>query len=155
MKINNIFTRFAKSNLGKKIYKNVLHPNREQFLNNHLPIIESAVVTGFYMFSTQVQKDIPKENKKSIQIQNVLSFLVSAGTAIPLNKQATKLGKSIIKHLKPELIKDGHKVVEAIEIGMPMLTTLLISRFLVAVGLVPLSTKIREVINNKKLDIKA
>lgn len=153
MKIDNIFTRFAKSNLGKKIYKNVLHPSREQFLNNHLPIIESAIVTGFYMFSTQVQKDIPKENKKSIQIQNVLSFLVSAGTAIPLNKQATKLGKGIIKHLKPELMKDGHKVVEAIEIGMPMLTTLLISRFLVAVGLVPLSTKIREVINNKKLDI--
>lgn len=149
MKINNIFTRFAKSNLGKKIYRNVLHPNREQFLNNHLPIIESAVVTGFYMFSTQVQKDIPKENKKSIQIQNVLSFLVSAGTAIPLNKQATKLGKGIIKHLKPELIKDGHKVVEAIEIGMPMLTTLLISRFLVAVGLVPLSTKIRNMFNSK------
>ena len=65
MKIDNIFTKFAKSNLGKKIYKNILHPNREQFLNNHLPIIEGAVVTGFYMFSTQVQKDIPKENKKS------------------------------------------------------------------------------------------
>ena len=155
MKINNFFTRFAKSVLGEKTYKKVLDPSKEVFLNNHLPIIESAIVTGFYMLSTQVQKDIPKENKKSIQIQNVLSFLVSASTAIPLNKKATKIGEGVIKHLKPELMKDGHKVVEAIRIGMPMLTTLLISRFIVAVGLVPLSTKIREVINNKKLDIKA
>ena len=107
------------------------------------------------MLSTQVQKDIPKENKKSIQIQNVLSFLVSAITAIPLNKKATKIGEGVIKHLKPELMKDGHKVVDAIKVCTPMLSTLLISRLAVAVGLVPLSTKIRDTINNKKLDIKA
>lgn len=155
MKIDNFFTRFAKSVLGEKIYKKVLHPSKEVFLNNHLPIIESAVVTGFYMLSTQVQKDIPKENKKSIQIQNILSFLVSASTAIPLNKKATKMGEGIIKHLKPELMKDGHKCVDGIRVGLPMLSTLLISRFAVAVGLVPLSTKIRDTMNNKKLDIKA
>lgn len=155
MKINNIFTKFAKSSLGEKAYKQILHPSRETFLNNHLPIIESAIVTGFYMLSTQVQKDIPKENKKSIQIQNVLSFLVSACTAIPLNKKVTKIGEGIIKHLKPELIKDGHKVVDGIRVGLPMVSTLLISRFAVAVGLVPLSTKIRNTLDSKKLDTKA
>ena len=154
MKINNFFTRFAKSVLGEKTYKKVLHPSKEVFLNNHLPIIESAIITGFYMLSTQVQKDIPKENKKSIQIQNVLSFLVSAITAIPLNKKATKIGEGVIKHLKPELMKDGHKVVDAIKVCTPMLSTLLISRLVVAVGLVPLSTKIRDTINKRKFDVQ-
>ena len=42
MKIDNFFTRFAKSVLGEKTYKKVLHPSKEVFLNNHLPIIESS-----------------------------------------------------------------------------------------------------------------
>ena len=72
MKIDNFFTRFAKSVLGEKAYKKVLHPSKEVFLNNHLPIIESAIVTGFYMLSTQVQKDIPKENKQSSKAYKIL-----------------------------------------------------------------------------------
>lgn len=154
MRINNLFTKFAKSNLGQKAYKNILHPNRDNFLNNHLPIIESAVVTSFYVLSTQIQKDIPSENKKSIQIQNLLSFLVSTCMAVPLNKGVTKVGEGIIKHLKPEMLNEAHKIIDGIKVGLPMLSTLFITRFAVAVGLVPLSTKIRDTIN-KKLDVKA
>jgi hypothetical protein len=146
-KLNNIFTTFAKSSAGKKFYKNILTPSKDTFLNNHLPIIESAVVTAFYCTSTAVQKDIPPENRKSIQIQNVLSFIISAATAMPLNKMATKFGEQVIKSLKPEVIPDVHKCIDGIKVGLPMVTTLLISRFAVAVGLVPLSTVIRNKID--------
>lgn len=149
MKINNIFTSFAKSNVGRKFYKQILHPSKDVFLNNHLPLLESGIVTGFYCLSTAIQKDIPPENKKSIQIQNLLSFLISTATAIPLNKKASKFGEKIIKYLNPEVIPNSHKIIDGIRVGIPMITTLLISRFLVAVGLVPLSTAIR-----KKLDVK-
>lgn len=155
MKIPNIFTKIANSKTGQKFYKNILHPSKEQFLNNHLPVLESGVVTGFYCFSTSIQKDIPEENKKSLQIQNILSGLISVGTSIPLNKQATKFGDKVIKHLKPELMKDSHKVINGIKVGFPMLTTILISRFAVAVGLVPLSTRIRELTDKKHIDTQA
>lgn len=156
MKITNIFTKFAKSETGQKFYKNILHPSKENFLNNHLPILESATVTGFYCLATSVQKDIPEENKKSLQIQNILSFLISTAICVPLNKKASKFGAEISKHIKPELMEDSHKVINGLLVGLPMLSTLLINRFAVAVGLVPLSTKIRDRMNkNNKIDIKA
>lgn len=150
MKINNIFTTFAKSSAGKNFYKNILHPSKDNFLNNYLPLLESATVTGFYCLSTSLQKDIPSENKKSIQIQNILSFLVSTALCVPLNKKISKFGEKVISHLQPELMDKGHKTIDGLRVGLPMLSTLFINRFAVAVGLVPLSTFIR-----KKLDVKA
>lgn len=155
MKVGNIFTKIAKSNLGQKIYKNVLDPKNDKFLDNTLPIIESAVVSSFYIASTAMQKKIDSDSKKAMQIQNVLSLLFSVGIAIPLNKRVGKFGDKVIQHLKPELMQDGHKVVDGIKVGLPILNSIVISRFIVAVGLVPLSSKIREFVkgrSQKKLD---
>lgn len=158
MKVGNIFTNIAKSNLGQKIYKRVLDPKNEKFLDNTLPIIESAVVSSFYIASTAMQKKIDSDSKKAMQIQNVLSLLFSVGIAIPLNKRVGKFGDKVIKYLKPELMQDGHKVVDGIKVGLPILNSIVISRFIVAVGLVPLSSKIREFVkskSHKKLDAVA
>ena len=156
MKIGNIFTKIAKSETGQKIYKKVLDPKHDKFLDNTLPIIESGVVSSFYIISTAAQKKIDDDSRKALQIQNLLSLAFSVGLAIPLNKKVGKVGEKIIKNLKPEIMEDGHKVVDGIKVGLPILNSILISRFLVATALVPASSKIRDAVKkDKKLDYKA
>lgn len=156
MKVGNIFTKIAKSKMGQKIYKEVLDPKHDKFLDNTLPIIESGVISGFYMASTAMQKKIDDDSRKALQIQNVLSLLFSVGLAIPLNKKVGKMGEKIVKNLKPEIMEDGHKVVDGVKVGLPILNSILISRFLVATALVPASSKIRDAVKkDKKIDYKA
>lgn len=156
MKIDNVFTRLAKTKIGQKVYKKVLDPKHEKFLDNTLPIIESGVISGFYIASTAVQKKIDDDSRKALQIQNVLSLLFSVGLAIPLNKKVGKIGDKIVKNLKPEIMEDGHKVVDGIKVGLPILNSILISRFLVATALVPASSKIRDSVKKEhKLDVTA
>lgn len=150
MRIGNIFTAFAKSNVGQKFYKNIANPKYDKFMNVYLPICESAVVSSFYMISTAAQKKIDPESRQALQWQNILSLLFSVGLAIPLNKGVAKFGEKIVKNLKPELMEDGHKVIDGIRVGLPILNSIVISRFLVAVGLVPLSSKIRDSIKNTR-----
>ena len=156
MRVGNIFTKIAKSKTGQKIYKEVLDPKHDKFLDNTLPIIESGVISGFYIASTAMQKKIDDDSRKALQIQNVLSLLFSVGLAIPLNKKVGKMGEKIVKNLKPELMEDGHKVVDGVKVGLPILNSILISRFLVATALVPASSKIRDAVKkDKKIDYKA
>ena len=156
MRVGNIFTKLAKTQAGQRVYKEVLDPKHQKFLDNTLPIIESGVVSSFYIASTAMQKKIDSDSRKALQIQNVLSLAFSVGLAIPLNKKVGKIGDKIIQNLKPELMKDGHKVVDGIKVGLPILSSILISRFLVATALVPASSKIRDAVKkDKKLDYKA
>lgn len=158
MRVGNIFTKIAKSKVGQKIYKHLLDPKHEKVCNIYLPILESAAISSFYIASTAIQKNIDPESKKAMQIQNILSFITSVGLSIPMNKGISKLGDKIVKGLKPELMKDGHKVIDGVKVGLPLINSLIVSRFLIAVALVPLSSKIRDYIKNKKgkkLDVKA
>ena len=157
MKIGNIFTRMTNTEWAKKFYKKVLDPKNQKALDTYLPVFESGLISSFYIFSTAVQPKIDKDSKTALQIQNVLSFLASVGLSIPMNKGVSKFGDKVISHLKPELMNDGHKVVNGIKVGLPIAMSLLVSRFLVATALVPISSVIREGVkryDNKKLDIK-
>ena len=125
----------------------------------YLPVFESGLISSFYIFSTAIQSKIDKDSKTALQIQNILSFLASVGLSIPMNKGVAKFGDKVIEHLKPELMNDGHKVVDGIKVGLPLVNSLIVSRFLVATALVPLSSIIRDEVKkhneNKKLDINA
>lgn len=155
MRVENAFTKIAKSDAGQKFYKSITDPAKDKFMNTYLPICESAVVSSFYMISTAMQKKIDPESKQALQLQNILSLLFSVGLSIPLNKGVSKFGDSIIKNLQPELMKDGAKVVDGIKVGLPILNSILVSRFLVATGLVPLSSKIRDKIKEHKVNTVA
>ena len=159
MKIGNIFTRITNTKWAKKFYKKVLDPKNQKALDVYLPVFESGLISSFYIFSTAIQPKIDKDSKMALQIQNVLSFLASVGLSIPMNKGVAKFGDKVIKHLKPELMNDGHKVVDGIKVGLPITMSLLVSRFLVATALVPLSSIIRDGVKrhneDKKLDVKA
>lgn len=151
MKINP-FTKLASSKLGQKMYAKILAPKNEKFWNQTLPLWEGTVASAFYIASTAMQKKIDDKSKKAMQIQNVCSWIFSVGISGMLNRSVGKFGEGIIKHLDPSLMKDGHKVVNSIRVGLPILTTCLVTRYLVATALVPLSTVIRD--KSKKLDLK-
>lgn len=155
MRVDNMFTKIARSKAGQKFYKSITDPKHDKFMNTYLPICESAVVSSFYIISTAMQKKIDPESRQALQWQNILSLLFSVGLAIPLNKGVSKFGEKIVKNLKPELMEDGHKVIDGIRVGLPILNSILISRFLVAVGLVPLSSKIRDTIKKHRVNTVA
>ena len=144
MRIDNIFTKIAKSKYGQKIYKKMLDPKKDGFWNNTMPLIETSVASACYIGATAIQPNIDDKSKKALQIQNVLSWVFSLLLSGALNRGVNKAGKGIIKHLKPELMEDGHKVVNAIEVGLPILSVTLINRFALPTLFVPMSSKIRD-----------
>ena len=144
MKIDNIFTKIAKSKYGQKIYKKMLDPKKDGFWNNTMPLIETSVASLCYIGATAVQPKIDDKSKKALQIQNVLSWVASLVLSGALNRGVNNVGNGIIKHLKPELMNDGHKIINAIQVGLPILSVTLINRFLLPTLFVPMSSKIRD-----------
>lgn len=159
MKVENIFTTIAKSKTGQKFYEKALNPKYAKTIDRFLPVCETALISSFYVASTAMQSKIDKESKEALQIQNLLSLAFSVGLAIPLNKKVSQFGDKIIENLKPDLMPNAHKVMDGIKVGLPILNSLVISRFIVAVGLVPVSSKIRDFVHKKResknLDVKA
>lgn len=159
MKIPNIFTKIANSKWGQKVYKKLLDPKAEGFWNRTMPVLETATISAFYIASTAMQKNIDRDSKTALQWQNVLSGVASVGLSIPMNRGVSKFADNVSKYLDPHLVKDVHKVTNGLRVGLPILTSLLVSRFLVAVALVPLSSKIRDTVKKhnhpeeKKLNI--
>ena len=155
--ISEALTRFAKSKTGQNLYRKILRPDKETFLNNTLPLIESTVCTGSYIYATATDKKIPKEQKPILQWQNVLNGVIGIAVSGKLNKWISKKGAQVIKGLKPELIKDFDNVVTGVKVGLPILMTSLIMRFGVSYLSVPMSEaakSIDEKIRGKKVDTK-
>lgn len=146
----NPFTTIAKSKVGQKVYKSALDPSKDKFWNNTMPLIETSFASSAYIIATQSQKDIDDKSKKAMQWQNVLSWVFSIGISARLNKSVTKFGEQLVKHLKPEVIPDSHKVINGIKVGLPIAVVTLINRFVLPTVFVPISSVIRD-----KLDYKA
>lgn len=161
--ISDALTRFAKSKTGQKIYGALLKPDKENFLNNTLPLIESAVCTGSYIYATAHDKKIPKEQKPILQWQNIINGVVGIAASSKLNRWVSKKGANVIKDLDPKYVKDFENVVTGVKVGLPILMTSLIMRYAVSTLSVPVSEVTKKVYNKvtgkeeppKKVDFKA
>lgn len=157
--ISDALSKFAKSNVGKKFYNTLLKPDKETFLNNTLPLIESAVCTGSYVYATAHDKKIPKEQKPILQWQNIINGVVGIAVSGALNKWVSKQGAKVIKDLNPKLVKDFENVVTGVRVGLPILMTSLVMRFGVSTLSVPVSEWAKKLSGHKeksdKLDVKA
>lgn len=158
--ISDALTKFAKSKVGQAMYKNLLKPDKERFLNNTLPLIEATVCTGSYIYATATDKNIPKEQKPVLQWQNIINGVAGVAVSSKLNKWVSKKGEEVIKDLKPEHIKDFKNVVDGVKVGLPILMTSLVMRYAVSTLSVPISTITKKAYNKitgkgEKLDIQA
>ena len=153
-RVDKILTGFAKSNVGQKFYKNMISGNNEKVVNTALPIIEASLASAMAMTATAINPKIEKEQKQSLMIQSGLRWGISVFLAGSIAKGFNNFADNVVKQLNPELIPQAKKVADGLKVGIPMVNTVLISRFLTPVFLIPVSSKIRDKINNKKLDVK-
>lgn len=155
--VTTALTKFAKSGIGQKIYSNLLQPNKEKFLNNTLPLIESATCTLAYCYATATNKKIPKEQKETLQYQNIINGVAGITLSGAMNAFVSKQGDKIVKNLKPDLVKDFEGVSRGIRIVLPIVTTGLCMRYILPVASAPISSFIKKIRgkDKKPLDTKA
>ena len=154
--VSDLFAKMASSKTGQKIYKKLLDPKNDAFWDETLPVLESTVASTAYVINTELgAKDVDRKSKNAIQIQNVLSWVISVAISIPMNKKINKFTKAIEKQLKPELMEDFHKVSKGLAIAGPLLAVTVLNRALIPSILVPISSVIRDKHEqHKKLDTK-
>ena len=159
-KVSETLAKVAQSKTGQKVYNTLLNPKHEAFMNNTLPLLESAVCTGSYIFATATDKKIPEENKPVLQWQNVINGVAGIAISGVLNRYVSKKGNQIIEGLKPELVKDFSSVVNGVKVGLPIVVTMLVMRLGISTASVPLSSVAKKASNlfskgkeEKKVDV--
>jgi len=138
MSINPLYN-FSISKTGQRFYKWICDPNNHKFLNNTLPTIETAIVTSFYCYATEKQKNIPRDQKNLLQWQNVLGGLFGMGLGSFFNRKATKFVEELAPKIDKNLM-DVHKVKTGLAIGLPIVCTAMTMRFLIPIVSTQLST---------------
>lgn len=160
MKVSKILEKIATSKIGEKVYRWTCEPGKDKFLNHTLPQVETVLSTGCYVWSTARQKNIDKERKKLLQIQNIGSGAVGLVLAGAANRWVGKQGEEIIKDLDPTKLdpKTIRKCSTGIRVGLPILTTAICMRFLIPSVIAMFSGKVMDKEREKqggKLNIHA
>lgn len=154
MKVNPL-KRFFESKPVQNFYKKACDSKHADFFNNTLPTLETLVSTGCYMYSTQKQKNIPSDQKKVLQWQNVFGGVAGMAVGSFLNRKVSNLAKALEPKLDKNII-DIHKVKAGLCVGLPLLATALVMRFAVPVVTAQASTMIEDHRRaKKKLDTQA
>lgn len=152
MKVNKIFEAFAKSKTGTKIYTWATKPKSEQFLNNNLPQVETVLSTACYIWSTAKQKNIEKEQKDLLQIQNIGSGIIGLALGSAANKWIGKQTEAIIKDLDPKVLdpKAIRKISTGLRVIAPIIATGTVMRFFLPTVLAAFSGKVMDRVREKK-----
>ena len=147
---------FAKTKTGTKLYKWAASEKGQKWLCNSLPTCETALSTMIYIGSTEYQKNLDRREKNVLQWQNVLSGLLGITIGTFLNRKVFDFGDKIIANLDPKKVPDAHKIMGAVRVALPLLTTAMLMRFALPVVTAYISGVIEEYrAKNKKLDIVA
>lgn len=148
---------FAKSKPGTKLYKWAASDKGRKFLCNTLPTLETVVATSCYVISTEKQKELDRREKNVLQWQNVIPGLVGIVAGTYLNTKVFAFGDKVIKHLDTQKVPDVHKIMGALRVALPLISTSILMRWCLPVATAFVSGEIEEYRNNNKnkLDIKA
>lgn len=140
----------------QNFFKKAADPKHAEFFNNTLPTLETLVSTGCYMFATEKQKDIPREQKNVLQWQNVLGCVGGMTLGSFLNRKVTKFANELAPKIDKKII-DVHKVEAGLKVGLPLVATALVMRLLVPVVTAQMSSTIEEKrrAKKRKLDTSA
>ena len=148
MKVNP-FKWFFETKAVQNFYKKACDPKNANFFNNTLPTLETLVSTGCYMVATDRQKNIPREQKRVLQWQNVLGGVAGMAVGSCLNRKVSKFASELAPKIDKNIC-DVHKVEAGLKVGLPLLATALIMRFAVPIVTAFASTKIEDYRRSKK-----
>ena len=147
---------FAKTKTGTKLYKWAASEKGQKWLCNSLPTCETILSTAIYVASTEHQKNLERREKNVLQWQNVLSGVLGATIGTILNRKVFAFGDKIITNIDPKKVPDAHKIMGAVRVSLPLISTALLMRFALPVITAYVSGVIEEYrAKNKKLDIIA
>lgn len=158
MRVSKILESIAKTKPAQKVYGWCAEQGHDKILNHTLPQVETVLSTACYVWSTERQNKIPREQKNLLQVQNVGSGLVGLVVASTANRWVGKKGEEIIKHLDPEKLdpKVIRKCSTGIRVGLPILTTAIVMRYAIPVALAVFSGKFMDKVRagKDKLTVK-
>ena len=147
---------FAKTKTGTKLYKWAASEKGQKWLCNSLPTCETILSTAIYVASTEHQKNLERREKNVLQWQNVLSGVLGATIGTILNRKVFAFGDKIITNIDPKKVPDAHKIMGAVRVSLPLISTALLMRFALPVITAYVSGVIEEYrAKNKKLDVIA
>lgn len=160
MRVSKILESIAKSKPGQKFYAWCASPGKDTFLNNTLPQIETVFATSCYVWSTARQKNIDKDRKTLLQIQNIGSGVVGLALGTAANHWISKKTDEIVKYLDPTKMdpKALRKVSTGLRVAAPILSTAICMRLLIPTVLAAFSGKAMDKVREKRqaqLDVKA
>jgi hypothetical protein len=141
--------KFYETKAVQGFFKKAADPKHAEFFNNTLPTLETLIATGCYMFATEKQKDIPREQKNVLQWQNVLGCIGGMTLGSILNRKVTKVANELAPKIDKSIL-DVHKVEAGLKVGLPLVATALVMRLLVPVATAQLSSTIEEKRRAKK-----
>ena len=155
MKVNPIKAYFE-SKPVQNFYKKVCDPKHTDFFNEKLPLIETAFATACYVHSTNKRKEIPPEQRRVLQYQNILGGVAGIALGGYLNKKVTKFANKLAPNVDKNIV-DIHKVESGIRIFLPPAVVSCIMRLAIPVLTAQMSTMIedRNRVKKNKLDVKA
>jgi len=152
MRVSKIFEAIAKSKPGQKLYKWCTEPGHDSFLNNTLPQVETVLSTACYVWSTAKQKNIEKDQRDLLQIQNVGSGIVGLALGTAANHWISKKTDEIIKYIDPKVLdpKSIRKVSTGLRVAAPILSTAIIMRLAIPTVLAGFSGKVMDKVREKR-----
>ena len=151
----NLLTKFANSKIGKSIYKPLVNPNNERFLNNTIPQVETVLSTACYVWSTSKRKEIDPDRRSLLQIQNVGSGAVGLLVSSWANRKVYDYGENVIKHLDKNIDpKSIRQISSGIRVGLPIICTGFIMRFLIPSLIATFSGKVMDKRRENRLNVK-
>lgn len=155
MKVNPIKT-FFESKAVQKFYKKVCDPKHADFFNEKLPLIEIVFATACYVHATNKRKEIPPEQRRVLQYQNILGGVAGVAIGGYLNKKVTKFANELAPKIDKNIV-DVHKVESGVKVLLPLAVVSCIMRLAVPVITAQMSTMIedRNRAKKNKLDVKA
>ena len=135
--MSKIIQNFIKKTQDKKFY--------DKF-NRNIPIIETGFAGMCYCGATYFNKRLDKKRKPAIMWQNIMGCLFGMTVSKVIDNSINKFKNSICDNLKnSKNIPDINNVTNGFRVALPLITTATITRFLIPVLLVPISTKIEEI----------
>lgn len=158
MRISGLLEGIAKSKVGQKVYGWAAAGNHDRFLNNTLPQLETIFATSCYIYSTAKQKNLDPERKKLLQIQNVGSGVVGLILGSAANHWVSNKADAIIKDIDTTKFdpKSLRKISTGLRVGLPILTTCMVMRFLIPSVIAMFSGKMMDKDREKKkLNVQA
>lgn len=148
MKVNPL-KWFFESKPVQKFYKKACDPKNAKFFNNTLPTLETLASTACYVVATERRKDIPREQKNVLQWQNVLSGIAGMAVGSYMNRKVSKFADELAPKIDKKIC-DVHKVKAGLQVGLPLLATAVIMRFVMPIITTQASTMIEDYRRAKK-----